>query len=336
MTDPPSQASSVHDAKALARKLPGRAPTRVEPLWPRVRSNDCYAFRIEIGGQPMLLKVAKRPRVPMGLYFHHRLREAGIPVPELIAAGPGEGPGGANCALWEWIEGRSSADWPRGSPCPFDEAEFGELMRSIHSLRFEGPPGLLGDDLASRTYTWGPGIRPVGGTWAEVFDCRAAAERLAERGHIKREEAEVFAALPDRLSPELNAAECRLLHMDLRSNLLLDPATGRIRAVVDYTESFAGDPRFELALVGYWFMDRVVHFLPFDMPRFRAAYGATHNPRDARGRFYLAVLLACDEVPGCDPTSTKGQWSIATFRSVLASFAGEGGTGDVPSEGAWE
>jgi aminoglycoside phosphotransferase (APT) family kinase protein len=108
--------------------------------------------------------------------------------------------------------------------------------------------------------------------------------------------------------------------MDLRSNLILHPDTRRVRAVVDYTESFAGDPRLELAVVDFWFTDRVAHFLPFDVHRFRAAYGTDHNSRDALGRFYLAIILACDEIPGCDPTSPKGQWSIAAFRSILDSF----------------
>lgn len=157
-------------------------------------------------------------------------------------------------------------------------------------------------------------------TWSGVFDCEAAAEGLVDGGHISREEADAFASLPGRLSAELDVTECRLLHMDLRSNLILDPATGRLRAVVDYTEAFAGDPRFELAVVDFWFTDRMAHLLPFDMSRFRAAYGTDHNSRDALGRFYLAIILVCDEIPGSDPSSPKGQWSIATFRSILDSF----------------
>jgi len=319
-TRAPSQPPSCDAAAAVATRLCGHTPTQVESLWPAVRSNDCYVFRLEVREQPMLLKIGRRPGIPMGVYFHRRLSEAGIPVPELIAFSPDAGPEGQTCAVWEWVDGRSSADWPKGAPCPFDEAEFGELMRSIHELRFDGPRGLLGDDLESRTYTWEPGLRPASDSWAGVFDCGGAAEPLLRAGYISSEEAAAFASLPGRLSGELNAQECRLLHMDLRSNLILDPATGRVRAVVDYTESFAGDPRFELAVVDFWFTDRVAHFLPFDMSRFRAAYGTEHNSRDALGRFYLSVLLACDEMPSCDPASPKGQWSIATFRSILDSF----------------
>ncbi|MGD0114175.1 MAG: phosphotransferase, partial [Armatimonadota bacterium] len=200
-----AQLPSVDQARAVAAKLLGRAPASVESLWPRIRSNDCYVFRLEFGGRPMLLKVARRPRIPMGVYFHSRLREAGIPVPELIAFGPRAGPRGENCAVWEWIEGKPSRPWPKGAPCPFDEMEFGELMRAIHELRFDGAPGLLGDDLADRTYTWGPALRPVSATWAGVFDGRAAAADLAGRGYISEEEAAIFAALPEMLGAELNA-----------------------------------------------------------------------------------------------------------------------------------
>lgn len=320
MSNSPKGIPTNEEAGSVASSILGRSPCRTECLWPKIKTNDCYTYRIWVSETPMLLKISKRPDVPMGLYFYQRLREAGIPVPELIAFSPDAGPAGQACAVWEWVEGISSRNWTEGEPCPFDEAEFGELMRRIHELEFDGQFGLLGDDPSRRGYTWGPSIRPASDSWSGVFDFRTAGRGLLDLGYLNREEFNVFSRLPETLSDELNARPCRLLHCDLRSNLILDPQTREVRVVVDYTESFAGDPRLELAIVDYWFSDRIVHFLPFDMERFRTGYGTKHNPRDPLGRFYLAVILASDGLPSWDGRSLKGQWSITTLKAILHTF----------------
>lgn len=317
MTEP-----TIEQARCLAEKLLGRRADRLEPFRPADGGYDSHTFRLWAGGDAMLLKIMKRSGDPVGVYFHSRLRKAGIPVPELIAFDGQAGPEGQACVVWEWIAGRP-VHWPKREPCPFDEAEFGRLMRRIHDLRFDGPFGLLGDDISARTFSWSLHIRPVAQTWAGLFDCPGAADRLLAKGYLDQHEAEILSSLPEHLSGELAAAECRLLHTDLRNNLILDPRTGRIRAVLDYTESCAGDPRWELAIIDFWFTDRLVHYLPFDMARFRAAYGTDHNPRDALGRFYLAALLAFDEMPNWDPTSLSARWGIATLKSIVDTFAGK-------------
>ena len=313
---------TLEEALSTAEKLLSRCPDRIERFYPSRGGSDSYTFRLWLASDPMLLKIMKRPGDPVGVYFHSRLRNAGLPVPELIAFSGTGGPFGQACAVWEWVEGQP-VNWRKREPCPFDEAEFGELLRRIHELTFDGPFGFLGDDLSHRSFSWSPDIRPACQKWSEHFDCRAAAQRLLEKGYLEPGEADMFASLPQRLNHELDAAPCRLLHTDLRNNLMLDPATGHIRAMLDYTESTAGDPRWELALIDFRFADRLVHYLPFDMNRFRAAYGTTHNPRDALGRFYLAAILAFDELPNCHPTSLRGKWQIVMLKSVLDTFRKE-------------
>ena len=56
------------------------------------------------------------------------------------------------------------------------------------------------------------------------------------------------------------------------------------------------------------------------MPRCRAAYGATHNPKDDLGRFYLAAILAFDELASAAPDSPKGRWALNTLKSVIDGF----------------
>ena len=324
MSNLPKGMPTNSEAESIASSLLGRCPSRTECLWPKIKTNDCYTYQIWVSGTPMLLKISQWPDVPMGLYFYQRLKEAGMPVPELIDFSRDAGPGGQASAAWEWVEGISSRNWKQGQPCPFDEAEFGELMRRIHELEFDGQFGLLGDDPSRRGYTWGPCIRPGSDSWSGVFDCQTAGRKLFELDYLDREEFNVFSRLTETLSDELNARPCRLLHCDLRSNLILDQQTRNIRAVIDYTESFAGDPRFELGIVDYWFSDRIVHFLPFDIERFRAGYGTKHNPRDRLGRFYLAMILVSDGIPRWDPSSLKDQWCITTLKTVLHTFQVEG------------
>jgi len=302
----------------------GRCPDRIEPFRPTVGGDDSYGFRLSAGGDEMLLKIKKRPGSPVGLYFHGRLKQAGLPVPELIAFGSNAGPGGEACAIWEWVEGKP-AEWGPGEPCPYDEAEFGELLRRIHDMRFDGPFGFLGDHTPTRSFATHPDLGPVSESWAGFFHCDRAAQRYFDKGYLDRREADILSSLPGRLGDELGRAEPRLLHMgDImhNGNMILEPSSGRILAVVDYVESMAGDPRWELAWLDYYFTYLPFGRAPFDMTRFRSAYGTDHDPAGRLGRFYLAAILLFEKLLFFDPSSPKGRWAINTVKSILDTFDG--------------
>ena len=311
--------SALTQARSVAEALLTRCPDRVDPFHPLVGGDDSHSFRLWVGAEPMLLKIKKRPGSPIGVYFHSRIKDAGVPVPELIAFDPSAGPTGEACAIWEWIDGRP-ADWGSDEPCPYDEAEFGEVLRRIHDLRYDGPFGFLGDDPPADA---SPALRdcgPVSDTWAGFFNCDRAAKRYFDRGYLTEREADVLASLPDRLSAELDGVEPCLLHMgDImhNGNLIVDSASRRILAVVDYVESMAGDPRWELAWVDYYFEQYPFERAPFDMDRFRAGYGTDHDPNDARGRFYLVAVLLFEKLLFFDPASPRGRWAIDTVKSIL-------------------
>jgi len=295
----------------------------MEPFEPTVGGDDSYSFRLWVGGDAMLLKIKKWPGSPVGVYFYERIREAGVPVPELIAFSPNAGPGGEACAAWEWIEGRP-AEWGPGEPCPYDEAQFGEILRRIHDLRFDGPFGLLGDDPPASRSSALPDCGPVSDTWVGFFGCDCAARRYFDKGYLTRREADALASLPDLLSDELNQAGRRLLHMgDImhNGNMIVEPGSGRILAVVDYVESMAGDPRWELAWVDYYFGQYPFAPRDFDMARFRSAYGTDHDPEDRLGRFYLAAALLFEKLLFFDPASPRGRWAIDRVKQILAQFS---------------
>jgi aminoglycoside phosphotransferase (APT) family kinase protein len=317
MEDPPT----VQDVRCLIEPLLGVATRDIELYQPPVGGDDSHSFTFSAAGERLLLKVKKRRHSPIGLYFYERIRDAGIPVPELVAFSPTAGPDGQACAIWSWMEGRP-AEWQPGEPCPYDEAEFGSLLRRIHDLRFDGPFGLLGDDLAHRTFTSHPDLRPVSQTWEGFFDCESAARRYRDRGYLSQGESEALSRLATVLAPLFATVEARLLHLgDImhQGNMLLDPE-GHIIAVLDYVESTAGDPRWELSWVDFYFADYPCWRPAFDLRRFRAGYGTDHNSCDEVGRFYLLAILLFEKLLFFDPDSPRGQWAIGTAKRLLATF----------------
>ncbi len=315
------QPEAVDRASRIAARLLGRSPERTEAFQPTVGGDDSYGFRLRLGKDEMLLKIKKHPGSPIGLYFHSRLREASLPVPGLIAFSPDAGPNGETCAIWEWVEG-DPAEWGPGEPCPYDEAELGELLRRIHDLEFDGPFGFLGDDLSARSFTPLPDLGPISGTWPDFFHCGRAAQRYSSKGYLNRREVDILASLPEILRDELTKAEPRLLHMsDIMHNGNMLVRNGRIVAIVDYVESMAGDPRWELAWFDYYFGALPFRRSPFDMARFRAAYGTAHDAQDDLGRFYLLAILLFEKLLWLDANSERGRWAIGTVKDALRTYA---------------
>jgi aminoglycoside phosphotransferase (APT) family kinase protein len=305
-------------ARDIIEHLLGTLPVGIARYRPSVGGDDSYSYRFSAGGERLLLKVKKAPATPVGMYFYQRVKAAGVPVPDLWAFAPDAGPEGQACAIWSWVDGRPAA-WGPGQPCPYDEAAFGELLRQIHALRFVGEFGLLGDDLAQRTFSSHPDLKATCGTWPGFFDCEAAARRYLDKGYLDRREARALARLPERLQGAFLGLDARLLHMgDImhHGNMLIGPH-GEILAVVDYVESTAGDPRWELAWMDYYFSIYPFHRRSFDMDRFRAAYGTDHDPDDEVGRFYLLAILLFEKLLLFSPQSARGRWAIDTVKSLL-------------------
>ena len=228
------------------------------------------------------MKIARRQGAePLGLYFHGRLREAGLPVPPLVASGESTLKGRPS-TIWEYLDG-DQALWRGRGPCPYDEAECAELLLRIHALDFDGPFCFLGDEPPDRKFG------PASDAWAEMFPYDRATRSYFDQGLIDEKEASILFCLPHLLDEELGKVKKRLLHMDFffNGNLILQPGAGRIVGVVDYAEAMAGDPLFEVAV-----FER--HHLPdkhvFDIQRFRDAY-VSYDPDAPLLRFYVLSLL---------------------------------------------
>ena len=104
-------------------------------------------------------------------------------------------------------------------------------------------------------------------------------------------------------------------------NVLLDPQTGRIRAVLDYADATAGDPRWELAWFDYYFRALPPRRPRFDLRRFHEGYGSRPDPDDVAGRFYRVAILVFEKLHFYDPTSELGAWAVATLKKLLRELS---------------
>jgi len=225
-----------------------------------------------------------RPGIPIGAHFHGRLREVGVPVPELVAFSPDGGPGGRACGIFEWVEGTPAEFDSHGRP-PYDEAEFGRLLRTIHDLRHEAGFGRLDDEGKASHARWIDWV-------SELVEWGAAT--CVRRGVFGRELAESMRRLPKRFADELAAAPPALLHYgDImhNGNLIVDSESRRILAVVDFSDAIVGDPRLELAWVHIYFGGYGYFGRGFDLARFREGYGDVRDLHDPMCLFYVCLAL---------------------------------------------
>lgn len=278
------KALNANQALQIAHRLLGRRPERVGQFHPSAGGDDSWSFRLWVGRRPLLLKVMVRPGIPIGAYFHGRLREVGLPVPDLVAFAPDGGPDGAACGVFEWVEGTAAEFDSRERP-PYDEGEFGRLLRTIHDLRHEGGFGRLDDRGRTSHREWGDWV-------SELAEWTTAA--CVRRGACAPELVEGLRRLPERFANDLAAAPPALLHYgDImhNGNLIVDPARRQILAVVDFSDAIVGDPRLELAWVDLYFGAYGYFGRGFDLTRFRLAYGDEADPGDRLRLFYVALAL---------------------------------------------
>ena len=277
---PPTVAAALE----IARNLLGRPADSVRRYIPPHGGGASFSYRLRSAGQEMLLKISKWPDQPIGVYYHRRLREAGVPVPELLAFGPGAGPAGQACALFEWVEG-IPAEFDCADRPPYDEAQLGEILRTVHDIPHHTGFGSLDDEGHGAHATWRDALLS---TW-HIGQC-------VERGALDARLGARLEALPDQFGAELTAAKTGLIHREdvmFNGNLIVG-ANRRIVAVVDFAGAMAGDPMWELMWVDYYFGEygyyqRTVE--SFDLRRFRRAYGVQYDAHGPRQTLYLVSAL---------------------------------------------
>jgi aminoglycoside phosphotransferase (APT) family kinase protein len=188
--------------------------------------------------------------------------EAGVPAPELVASHRASGAVLMKRLPGSPIDSRYDEVW---NGCPYDEREFGVLLRRMHSIRPSG---------------WGP-IDDYGAALFETW-----TDFLAEAAHSALELCRSRGSLPTALSdalmrnwvprlPDIECAEPSLLHMESLgfANIMVEPATHSITGLLDYEDCLGGDPLFEFVWMRYYFEHDSLQQKYFDFDRFQSGYG---------------------------------------------------------------
>jgi aminoglycoside phosphotransferase (APT) family kinase protein len=221
-----------------------------------------------------------------GAYAIARLAALGQPVPELLLIERDCEVLGAPFAVFRRVSGVHMADYcERWTRWPYPEEQWGEFLRACHGIepvRGAGPVDDAGTGWCA--------------SWSE-YVTRLLLARAGEFAHLLPSD---FPAHWERLlasySASLDARPVRLLHLESNGycNLILDPHTRRIKAVLDFEEVTAGDPLFELVAMA-WYLGR--HGIAdhggrtcFEWRRFYRGYGPV-NWRHPLVPVYRTLIL---------------------------------------------
>lgn len=283
------------------------APPLTAERFPGGQSN--LTARIE-GSDGRALVLRRAPLGPLEQGAHDVLREGrilaalagtGVPVPEVLGVESDPDVTGAAFLAMAVAPGRvvrTSADVADLAPT-VRAAAAADLTAALAALHALDPDAIGLGDLASRSPHVPRLLRRWGG---QLADAREAERAVLERGR----DALATAAPPP--------GPVRLVHGDYRlDNVVLDPATGRVTAVLDWELATLGDPLTDLGtLLTAWTQpgDPVVPFpdpasLSEGMPD-RAGLVASYvtaagrlggaGPDDPTVRFHMALAhwkLAC-------------------------------------------
>ena len=151
-----------------------------------------------------------------------------MPVPEVLRLEPGP-PAVLATPL---VRGAPlSSRWPAAA------REAGRAVRRLHDVG-ASPPFSGGQDDWAAFVSW----------WAdrEIAACR-------ERGVLDGRTAAALRERFDALRPALADRPVALLHGDLQAeHVLVDPATGRLAAILDLADVQPGDPLLDVAVLSLW------------------------------------------------------------------------------------
>jgi aminoglycoside phosphotransferase (APT) family kinase protein len=182
-----------------------------------------------------------------GLYAIGRLSQLGQPVPDVLALEQDCGVLGAPFAVFRRVPGLHMTDYcEQWTNWPYPEEQWGEFLSACHSVEPIRGAGPVNDGGVGWSSSWSDYISRLLSAYVRQYRGRLPADFGARWG-----------VLLERLGPQLDARPVRLLQLESNGycNLILDPTTHRINAVLDFEEVTAGDPLFELVVMA-WYLGR--------------------------------------------------------------------------------
>ncbi len=242
-----------------------------------------------------------------------RAREAGVPAPEIISSDRAD-----RWTLMRRLPGVAvDAEYESWQCCPYDEKEFGVILRRLHAIT---PPG------------WGPiddGGRALFDSWPS-FLVGAARSALATARARNAISPTLCAQLEARWLPRLGEVDCggpALLHMESLgfANLLYDPGTRKVTGLLDYEDCIGGDPLLEFLFMRFYFehddegtyrRDSWQRQRHYDFERFAAGYGRAEEDAERLSLYQPFPYL--DKLRWIDPGSPRAD----SYRYQLAKCIG--------------
>ncbi|HTK15771.1 MAG TPA: aminoglycoside phosphotransferase family protein [Acidimicrobiia bacterium] len=241
------------DPRVLARELLGSDPDEIESL---VVWTDRATHRVAIGAERFVVKTDDDlTTVAREVAGQRRAAGAGVRVPEVVAVAH-------DAFAMRWVDGRTLVD--HSTPDSWHDA--GTQIRLAHDLGGGGLPFGTGFG----------GFEPGHPTWREFFE--AFAESMLRDCERDLEFPPAAAArIRDALraaAPMLDIPHLAWCHGDLQpEHVIVDPATNRVAAIIDWADNGAGDVGWDVAVLTIDHHERREAFL--------AGYGASTELRAA-------------------------------------------------------
>lgn len=292
-------------ASAIVRRHFGRSPRGLAPLGGGV-TNDVFVFSAR--GERCVLRInrdaSKIQDFLKEQWAMNEARSVGVPTPEVLEVG--NDPVGAAFMILRHERGITPCDHPERLDVL---RQLGELCARLHGVATHG---------FGKVFDWSANRLSQRGRWAEFVDVDlAAADRIALL--------ERHAMLTERGARELRAAlaEMRrwrkrpvLQHGDLRlKNVLVDPKTCRIAALVDWEHCLSAPPP-------YWDLSVALHDLGVDEKEaLLEGYGLVPKQYEGMAPHFRALNLLnyapVVEAAARDGDKTRLAWLQIRLRGAL-------------------
>jgi len=206
----------------------------------RTRAHETWWSNVVVSGDTadgtVFCKASAEHGVRAEAWVATRLREAGVPVPQVLALGADDRlPGG----YWMATAGMPGQAWNPNLTSPAQTAMIiADVARHLHDIHRQHVDGYgwLSDD--------GHGRWPHWADWL-TDSCREALDVVEPTGLLA-------SGLPDRALHALRQVpdppSASIVNTDLGlSEILVDPAIGRVSGILDWNSAVAGDALLDVA-----------------------------------------------------------------------------------------
>jgi len=296
--------------------LPGAEAGAHSQVFALRTTGDEYVLRVPKGRQGFCTRFVES-HIDMANWFDQRwamdlAHGLGIPAPRIICSSRPGASRSTAFVVMERLPGVAiDSTYERWQACPYDEAEFGEILRKLHATTISGAGPI--DDFG-KTYfpTWDSFFQAMAGRAMDMCLARGSIDRLLHEG-LRRVWFAQFGALA--------GVEPRLLHLESLgfSNILYDPATKHITGFLDYEDCIGGDPLFEFAWMDYYLGGRDGDRKYFSYPRFMEGYADRPGP-ESRIEIYSPFMLL-DKLSWIRPDSERAEGYRQRLRALCAGWS---------------